>query len=87
MTTSMLAFGKATAVGRVKAPAQAYRIYSTASASASANGSAAQSKAVDAAAQRELFVNVLNANATKRDAKQYLARFKEPKSRPAVRAS
>jgi amino-acid N-acetyltransferase len=32
--------------------------------------------------QRELFMNVLNAHATKRDAKQYLARFRPPKSAP-----
>jgi amino-acid N-acetyltransferase len=34
----------------------------------------------DPQASRDLFMNVLTANATKRDAKQYLSRFNEPKS-------
>ncbi|KAK3704779.1 Amino-acid acetyltransferase, mitochondrial [Vermiconidia calcicola] len=38
----------------------------------------------DPATQRELFMNVLNANATKRDAKQYLARFDPPKKQGAT---
>ncbi|KAK3116745.1 Amino-acid acetyltransferase, mitochondrial [Teratosphaeriaceae sp. CCFEE 6253] len=40
-------------------------------------------QAEDSAAQRELFMDVLSANATKRDAKQYLARFQPPKSKAA----
>jgi len=35
--------------------------------------------------QRELFMNVLNANATRRDAKQYLARFKPPKAKQSAK--
>ncbi|KAK4629023.1 Amino-acid acetyltransferase, mitochondrial [Fulvia fulva] len=43
------------------------------------NGKHAAQRIEDPETQRELFVNVLNANATRRDAKQYLARFKSPK--------
>ena len=82
MITSTLAFGKANACGNLKlAQSQAFKLYSTAPAASPVNGNGtAHSKPADAATQRELFMNVLNANATKRDAKQYLARFKPPKN-------
>lgn len=44
-----------------------------------APGNAKPARSEDRVSQRELFMNVLNANATKRDAKQYLARFKPVK--------
>ena len=79
----MLAFGKASAAGSLRLANKPTRLYSTAPAVAlpKSNGTPA-----DAATQRELFLNVLNANATKRDAKQYLARFKPAKHKEAESA-
>jgi amino-acid N-acetyltransferase len=60
--------------------------YSTASTQPAANKIAQQHHDNQAEQQRELFVNVLNANATKRDAKQYLARFQAEKKHAAESA-
>lgn len=89
MTTSMLAFGKASAAGRLRVSKQFTRLSSTAPAAApaSSNGNGAHPKPADAATQRELFMDVLSANATRRDAKQYLARFRPSKSKPASKLS
>lgn len=75
MTTPMLVSGKASAPGTLKlAVTKCARQYSI------PPGQVVNGKHVarveDPETQRELFVNVLNANATRRDAKQYLARFK-----------
>lgn len=43
------------------------------------NGKHSRNYSEDGVTQRDFFFNVLNANATRRDAKQYLDRFKEPK--------
>ena len=84
----MLAFGKASASGSLKlAKGHATKLYSTAPAPAPINGNGTHSKPVSPATQRELFMNVLNANATKRDAKQYLARFKPAKSATSQKLS
>ena len=80
MTTSTLAFGKANASGSLKLLKQAMKFYSTVPAPASSNGTAPHLKPADRAAQRDLFVDILTASATKRDAKQYLARFQPPKA-------
>ncbi|KAK4499491.1 hypothetical protein PRZ48_010006 [Zasmidium cellare] len=78
MTTSMLACGKANAFGGLKLSfLQCSRQYSNAPGPA-VNGKHA-SRIESPATQRELFVNVLEANATRRDAKQYLSRFKTPR--------
>lgn len=79
MTTSMLAFGKANALGSLRLSKQAAKLYSSTSAPAPSNGNGSYVKPDDAAAQRDLFVNVLTSNATKRDAKHYLARFRPAK--------
>lgn len=83
MTTSMLAFGKASASGNLKPASITFRKY-TSTATAPATVPSAYGKSVpnrnDPVMQRELFLDILSANATKRDAKQYLARFKKPKS-------
>lgn len=82
MTTSMLASGKASAYGGLKTVTfrQCGRVYSHSTTPtpppANLNGKHA-ARSEDTAAQRELLVNVLNASATRRDAKQYLARFKQ----------
>jgi len=91
MITSTLASGKAKGYGVLKHAAtglttiESTRHYG--SAAAAARKPAART-ADDATVQRELFMNVLNANATKRDAKQYLSRFKQAKpatpGRPTV---
>jgi len=80
MITSTLAYGKANASGNLE-PAMsslAKRYASNAAAAASApSGIGRPGRSQDDPVhQRELFLNVLSANATKRDAKQYLARFK-----------
>lgn len=46
------------------------------------NGKHSRNYSGDGVTQRDFFFDVLNANATRRDAKQYLARFKEPKKEP-----
>lgn len=83
MTTPMWAFGKANPSNSLRLSKYALKQYSTATATAPPNGNATHPKPVDAATQRELFMNVLNTNATKRDAKPYLARFKPPKTQPS----
>lgn len=75
----MLAFGKANVSGSLRLSCTLSRYQSTAAAPGRSNGNGTQQTPVEAATQRELFLNVLNANATKRDAKQYLARFRPPK--------
>lgn len=88
MITSTWAFGKANAAGALKkstlaACTRRYASNETTAASVS-NGNGRPARAQeDHATQRELFMDVLSANATKRDAKQYLARFKPPKPQPA----
>ena len=81
----MLAFGKANASGNLESALKhlntATRKASSATAAAAqSNGTGhARSRSTDdPVLQRELFMDVLSANATKRDAKQYLARFKKP---------
>ncbi|KAM3419836.1 Amino-acid acetyltransferase [Cercospora zeina] len=78
MTTSMLASGKASVSAGLKklTVSQCGRVYSNSTAPPTANGKHA-ARTEDAAKQRELMMNVLTANATKRDAKQYLARFEQ----------
>ena len=44
-------------------------------------------RAHDRLAQRDFFLDVLNTSATRRDAKQYLARFKSPKEKQVVTSS
>lgn len=84
MITSTLASGKASGYGVLKHAAAGLktteytRHYGSAAAAARGHGKPAPKTADDASVQRELFMNVLNANATKRDAKQYLSRFKQP---------
>lgn len=73
MTTSMLACGKANAPASLKI---ASRTFSRSYVHPTANNGKHAARNEDSAMQRELLVNVLNANATRRDAKQYLARFK-----------
>lgn len=83
MTTSMLVFGKASASGNLKTASIAIRKKSSV-ATVPTPMLNAHSKPVpnrnDPVTQRELFMDILSANATKRDAKQYLARFKKPNS-------
>lgn len=87
----MLASGKG--ASGAKTPAKLLRTYATVPITApsprNGNGNGKQKHAVqeDAHVQRELFLNVLNANATKRDAKQYLARFQAPKPANPVQES
>lgn len=76
----MLACGKANAFGGLKLSfLQCSRKYSNAPATAVNGKYSARNESP--ATQRELFVNVLEANATRRDARQYLARFK-PSRKP-----
>lgn len=82
----MLACGKANAYGSIKLSVrQCTRHYSNATATATGPPAAVNGKhaarSEDPAAQRELLVNVLNASATRRDARQYLARFNPPTNR------
>ncbi|KAK0797963.1 Amino-acid acetyltransferase, mitochondrial [Friedmanniomyces endolithicus] len=91
MTTSTWAFGKANAYGTLR-PAissintsQHSRQYASGLAAAfqpevPSNGKPVRAQDVSAS-QRELFMDVLSANATRRDAKQYLARFQTPTSK------
>jgi amino-acid N-acetyltransferase len=87
MTVSMSVCGKAGALGNLKTPALSSVIkkyYSTFSTKPLPpnyfkHGQHHDSRAEQQREQRELFVNVLDANATKRDAKQYLARFQSEK--------
>ncbi|KAK3678409.1 Amino-acid acetyltransferase, mitochondrial [Recurvomyces mirabilis] len=96
MTISTLAFGKASAFGKAE-PSLVQQIKSlTATRHLSNVVNAGQTnhhvenngrptKALDEQlTQRELFMDVLSANATRRDAKQYLARFKPAKSKSQV---
>ncbi|KAK0250092.1 hypothetical protein B0A54_01784 [Friedmanniomyces endolithicus] len=90
MITSTWAFGKANAFGVLR-PAissintgQYSRQHASGLAAAHqlevpATGKPARAQD-DSASQRELFMDVLSANATRRDAKQYLARFQKSKS-------
>ncbi|TKA22066.1 hypothetical protein B0A50_08446 [Salinomyces thailandicus] len=88
MITSTLAFGKASASGLHKATIK-HLNETTRKVSASrapavhaeSNGNGRPRPKDDPTVQRELFMDVLSANATKRDAKQYLARFKKPQQR------
>lgn len=90
MTISTLAFGKANASGPArkllnlpfKIASATERPYGTGVSARPADGKqhAAARAAEDPSLQRDLFLNVLNANATKRDAKQYLARFSGQKT-------
>ncbi|KAF2774411.1 N-acetylglutamate synthase [Teratosphaeria nubilosa] len=75
MTTSMWLCGKASVTGSLKPVTTVVRSYAT---NAATNGNGWR-PVDDPATQRELFMDVLSANATKRDAKQYLARFRPPK--------
>ncbi|KAK1069196.1 Amino-acid acetyltransferase, mitochondrial [Friedmanniomyces endolithicus] len=88
MITSTWAFGKANAFGVLRPaissinPDQHSRHYASGLAAAHqlevpANGKPVRAQD-DSASQRELFMDVLSANATRRDAKQYLARFQAP---------
>lgn len=79
----MYSCGKATAYGGLKkATVNAARQYSSHQSPPPpppvVNGKHS-GRTEDPQTQRDLFVNVLNANATRRDAKQYLSRFKQPK--------
>ena len=87
MTTSTLLSGKAGAAKKVELLKTAKRLYSSAPATAPNHGSHQPPRPADPAVQRELFMDVLSANATKRDAKQYLARFKGPKQGQAQKLS
>ncbi|KAK5737245.1 Amino-acid acetyltransferase, mitochondrial [Elasticomyces elasticus] len=90
MITSMWAFGKANAVEALKPGTLAKTISypqfrrsyagqtSIPHLNNSGNGKPARD---DPTAQRELFMDVLSANATRRDAKQYLSRFKPATAR------
>lgn len=88
MTTSMLASGKASAFGALKKPVASLTTYESTRQFGHAVGVRKNGKPPagrveeDPQASRDLFMNVLTANATKRDAKQYLSRFKEPKTPP-----
>ncbi|KAF2718655.1 N-acetylglutamate synthase [Polychaeton citri CBS 116435] len=78
----MYSSGKACAPGNLGSIQRAvhstsHRLYSTSLANVNGNG---KPKPNDVAAQRQLMLDVLEANATRRDAKQYLARFKPPKA-------
>lgn len=64
------------ACGAIEAAGKFGRSYSTAG---TFTHRYAHSKAQEQAEQRGLFLDVLSANATRRDAKQFLARFKAPK--------
>lgn len=75
----MLLSGRAGAARKAEMLKSAKTLYSTAPATAPSNGAHPHPRPADTTAQRELFMDVLSANATKRDAKQYLARFKTPK--------
>ena len=83
MTTSTLAFGKANVYASLRSsPHHIKRSYGVAgpllptpNGNVNGNGNG-KAKAPNPAVQRELFLEVLHTNATKRDAKQYLARFK-----------
>ncbi|CAK4030837.1 Amino-acid acetyltransferase, mitochondrial [Lecanosticta acicola] len=81
MTIPMYSCTKAPACGGLKkATVHCARQYSSTSKSPPpppVNGKHG-ARADDPQTQRDLFVNVLNANATRRDAKQYLSRFKQP---------
>ncbi|KAI7231884.1 N-acetylglutamate synthase [Hortaea werneckii] len=87
MITSTLAFGKANASGSLKPAVKHLKVATTRNASSATaaahngngNGNGRSRWSMDdPIIQRELFMDVLSANATKRDAKQYLARFKKP---------
>ncbi|KAI7611598.1 hypothetical protein KC343_g11515, partial [Hortaea werneckii] len=87
MITSTLAFGKANASGSLKPAIKHWKFATTRNASSATaaahngngNGNGRSRRSTDdPIIQRELFMDVLSANATKRDAKQYLARFKKP---------
>ncbi|KAK5110402.1 hypothetical protein LTR85_001266 [Meristemomyces frigidus] len=92
MTTSTWAFGKASASGALKllttdsrrhasnVSTPRYASNATSAAPLPEGHGRAPRVQEDHATQRELFMDVLSANATRRDAKQYLARFKKPKS-------
>ena len=90
MTTSMLASGKASAFGALKNPLvprlaahDSSRHFGHAANARNNNGKHhAARMEEDAQASRELFMDVLTANATKRDAKQYLSSFNQPKPSP-----
>lgn len=79
MTTYMLLSGKAGAAKKAEMLASTKRLFSTFHATAASHGPVPQPRPTETASQRELFMDVLSANATKRDAKQYLARFNAPK--------
>ncbi|WPG99654.1 amino-acid acetyltransferase, mitochondrial [Acrodontium crateriforme] len=97
MTICSSAFGKASAVESIRAVSQIYspmsRWYSKSALATSTaktapyNGQKKHHKSDEFTSQRELFVNILNANATKRDAKQFLARFKLPGEKPTSLSS
>ena len=92
MTTYTLASGKASAFGALKKSVtglttyESSRCFGNASRSRNNGKSHAARNDEDAQISRELFMDVLTANATKRDAKQYLSRFNEPKP-PAPKPS
>ncbi|GAB7363708.1 hypothetical protein MBLNU230_g4276t1 [Neophaeotheca triangularis] len=87
MITSTLASGKGASGARLstrsilltKTYTTTPAIRSNNNANGNGNGKKPHPSPEDARQQRELFLNVLNANATKRDAKQYLARFNAPR--------
>ncbi|KAK4552077.1 Amino-acid acetyltransferase, mitochondrial [Recurvomyces mirabilis] len=93
MTISTLAFGKASAFGKAEPSIFKQQIISLTTTRHLSNvvhtgqtnrhvENGRPTKALDEQlTQRELFMDVLSANATRRDAKQYLARFKPPKSK------
>lgn len=89
MTTSMLASGKASAFGALKKTVAGLTAYESSRQFGNAAGPRSNGKPPaarveeDPRVSRDLFMHVLTANATKRDAKQYLSRFKEPKPAPA----
>ncbi|KAM0718543.1 hypothetical protein Q7P37_005613 [Cladosporium fusiforme] len=89
MTTSMLASGKANAFGALKKSAagltaahESTRQFGNAAGPRRNGKPPAGRVEEDPQASRDLFMNVFSANATKRDAKQYLSRFKDPKVSP-----
>lgn len=95
MTTSTSAFGKANACAALKKALSptAHRTFragvpraaaSGANGGGNGNGSANGHGRSPRAGQRELFMDILGANATRRDAKQYLARFKAPPRAPKL---
>jgi amino-acid N-acetyltransferase len=85
MTTSMLASGKVNAFGALKKSVSGLAAHESSRHFGNAAGARNNGKPVvarmeeDAQISRELFMDVLTANATKRDAKQYLSRFDQPK--------